>query len=133
PAFAEAGADWISGHQETCKHLHRTLELIKKQGCKAGAVINPATPVQTLGDVFQIIDFVLVMSVNPGFGGQKFIPGALDKLRKLTTICAAKGADYRIEIDGGIGKDTTPDAARAGAHVSAAGTARTSEDRPYQN
>ena len=133
PAFAEAGADWISVHQETCKHLHRTLDLIKKQGCKAGAVINPATPVQTLGDVLAMVDFILVMSVNPGFGGQKFIPGALEKVRKLTTMRAAKGADFRIEIDGGIGKDTIADAVRAGAEVLVAGNAVYGEGDPAKN
>src|SRR5438105_996696 len=80
-AFAEAGADWISVHQEACTHLNRTLELIRHHGCRPGVVINPATPVQTLGEVLEIVDYVLVMSVNPGFGGQKFIPATAEKIR----------------------------------------------------
>src|ERR1700740_3623496 len=83
PAFAEAGADWISVHQEACRHLNRTLHLIKSHNCLAGVVINPATPVNTLAEVLDLVDYVLVMSVNPGFGGQKFIPGAVHKIRKL--------------------------------------------------
>ena len=133
PAFVDAGADWISVHQETCKHLNRTLELIKSKGAQAGAVINPATPVQTLGEVLEIVDFVLVMSVNPGFGGQKFIPAALDKVRKLTTMRAAKGADFRIEIDGGIALDTIADAVRAGAEVLVAGNAVFGSGEPKAN
>ena len=102
PAFADAGANWISVHQEVCRHLNRTLELIRSHGMQVGVVINPATPVQTLGEVLDIVDYVLVMSVNPGFGGQKFIPGALEKVRKLATMRAAKGVNFRIEIDGGV-------------------------------
>src|SRR5450432_298624 len=83
PAFAEAGANWISVHQEACRHLNRTLELIRSHGCKVGVVLNPATPVQTLGEVLDIVDYVLIMSVNPGFGGQKFLPATLEKVRKL--------------------------------------------------
>ena len=106
PAFADAGANWISVHQEACRHLNRSLELIRSCGARVGVVINPATTVQTLGEVLDIVDFVLVMSVNPGFGGQKFIPGALEKVRKLATMRAAKGVDFRIEIDGGIDLET---------------------------
>jgi ribulose-phosphate 3-epimerase len=123
PAFADAGADWISVHQEACRHLHGTLELIKRQGLKAGVVINPATPVQTLGEVLDIIDYVLVMSVNPGFGGQKFIPGALEKVRKLATMRNAKGLNYRIEIDGGVSLNNAADIVRAGAEILVAGNA----------
>src|SRR5271165_7671928 len=83
PVFADAGADWISVHQEACRHLNRTLNLIKQHNCRAGVVINPATPVETLVEVLDIVDHVLVMSVNPGFGGQKFIPGTLHKMTKL--------------------------------------------------
>ena len=89
--FAEAGADWISVHQEACRHLNRTLNLIKSHDCRAGVVINPATPVETLSEVLDIVDYVLVMSVNPGFGGQKFIPGAVHKIRKLAEIRGARG------------------------------------------
>lgn len=122
-AFADAGANWISVHQEECVHLHRSLELIKKHGCKAGVVINPATPVQTLGEVLDVVDLVLVMSVNPGFGGQKFIPASLEKARKLATMRTAKNANFRIEMDGGLAQDTIPDAVRAGVEILVAGSA----------
>ena len=123
PAFVDAGADWISVHQEACIHLNRTLELIKSHSVKAGVVINPATPVQTLGEVLDVIDYVLVMSVNPGFGGQKFIRGSLEKVRKLATMRNAKGLDYRIEIDGGVSLGNVADIARAGAEILVAGNA----------
>ncbi len=123
PAFVDAGADWISVHQEACRHLHRTLELIRGRGVRAGVVVNPATPVQTLGEVLEMVDFVLVMSVNPGFGGQKFIPASLEKIRKLGTMRNARGASFRIEVDGGIGLDTIGDVVRAGAEVLVAGNA----------
>ena len=123
PAFVDAGADWISVHQEACIHLNRTLELIKSHSVKAGVVINPATPVQTLGEVLDIVDYVLVMSVNPGFGGQKFIPGALEKVRKLGTMRNAKGLDYRIEIDGGVSLNNVAEIAKAGAEILVAGNA----------
>jgi ribulose-phosphate 3-epimerase len=92
--IAEAGADWISVHQEACRHLNRTLHLIKQNECRAGVVINPATPVETLVEVLDIVDYVLVMSVNPGFGGQKFIPGTLHKMRKLAEILVAGNAVF---------------------------------------
>lgn len=123
PAFADAGANWISVHQEACVHLHRTLELIRSKGAKPGVVINPATPVHVLGDVLHMVDFVLVMSVNPGFGGQKFIPRSLDKIRKLVTMRNANGHSFRIEVDGGIGLDTIGDVTRAGAEIFVAGNA----------
>src|SRR5271157_5374546 len=122
PAFADAGANWISVHQEACIHLNRTLELIRSHECKVGVVLNPATPVQTLGEVLEIIDYVLVMSVNPGFGGQKFIPGALEKVRKLATMRNAKGLNFRIEMDGGIDMETIGPAVRAGAEIFVAGS-----------
>src|SRR6202795_3426004 len=99
PAFAEAGADWISVHQEACRHLDRTVNLIKSSNCLAGAVINPATPVDALAEVLDLVDYVLVMSVNPGFGGQKFIPGTLHKMRRLAEIRNQRGLNYRIEVD----------------------------------
>jgi ribulose-phosphate 3-epimerase len=123
PAFVDAGADWISVHQEACIHLNRTLELIKSHDLKAGVVINPATPVQTLGEVLDIVDYVLLMSVNPGFGGQKFIPGSLEKVRKLATMRTAKGLDYRIEIDGGVSLNNVAEIAKAGAEILVAGNA----------
>jgi ribulose-phosphate 3-epimerase len=121
--FAEAGADWISVHQEVCPHLNRTLTDIKDHGCRAGVVINPATPVETLSEVLDMVDYVLVMSVNPGFGGQKFIPGTLHKMRKLAEIRAARGYAFRIEVDGGVGMDTVGDVVRAGAEILVAGNA----------
>jgi ribulose-phosphate 3-epimerase len=121
--FAEAGADWISVHQEVCWHLNRTLNHIKNNGCRAGVVINPATPVETLSEVLDLVDYVLVMSVNPGFGAQKFIPGALNKIRKLAEIRAEKGYSYRIEVDGGIALDTVGPVVQAGAEILVAGNA----------
>ena len=123
PDFAEAGADWISVHQEACRHLNRTLDLIKSHDCLAGVVINPATPVDTLVEVLDIIDYVLVMSVNPGFGGQKFIPSTLHKLRRLAEIRSQQGLNFRIEVDGGISLDTVADVVRAGAEILVAGNA----------
>src|SRR5215471_19862013 len=121
PAFAEAGANWISVHQEACVHLHRTLQLIESHGCKPAVVINPATPVHMLDEVLDMVHHVLVMSVNPGFGGQKFIPFALDKVRKLVMMRGQRNANFRIEIDGGIGPDTIGEAVRAGVEVLVAG------------
>ncbi len=123
PAFADAGADWISVHQEACIHLHRTLEHIASRGLKAGVVINPATPVQTLSEVLEMVDHVLVMSVNPGFGGQKFIPASLEKVRALANIRSARNLGFRIEIDGGITTETIADAVRAGVEILVSGYA----------
>jgi ribulose-phosphate 3-epimerase len=122
PAFAEAGADMISVHQEATPHLDRALSLIREHGCKPGAVINPATPVAALSEVFGIVDHVLVMSVNPGFGGQKFIPGALGKIRELKRIRESYNHYFRIEVDGGVGPDNVTDLVRAGAEILVAGT-----------
>ncbi len=133
PAFADAGANWISVHQEATRHLNRSLELIRSCGARVGVVINPATPVQTLGEVLDIVDYVLVMSVNPGFGGQRFIPGALEKVRKLTTMRAAKGVDFRIEIDGGIDLETVGPAVRAGAEILVAGSHVFGHGNPAEN
>ena len=114
PVFIDAGADSVSVHQETCPHLHRTLEMIQAQGAKAGVVLNPSTPVATLDEVLEVADFVLVMSVNPGFGGQKFIPRSLDKVRQLDRRRQELGLAFSIEIDGGITKENLGDAVRAG-------------------
>jgi ribulose-phosphate 3-epimerase len=133
PAFVDAGADWISVHQEACIHLNRTLELINSHGVKAGVVINPATPVGTLEEVLDLVHHVLVMSVNPGFGGQKFIPSSLDKVRKLALMRTARRANFRIEIDGGIAKDTIADAVRAGVEVLVAGNAVFGKGSPREN
>ena len=123
PEFAEAGANWISVHQEVCRNLNRTLNLIKQHECRAGVVINPATPVETLSEVLDIVDYVLVMSVNPGFGAQKFIPGTLHKIAKLAEIRTARGCEYRIEVDGGVGLDTVAEVVRAGAEILVSGSA----------
>jgi len=131
--FAEAGADWISVHQEACRHLNRTLHLIRSQGALAGVVINPATPVASLSEVLDIVDYVLVMSVNPGFGGQKFIPGAAQKIRRLADLRAQRGLNYRIEVDGGIGLDTVADVVRAGAEILVAGNAVFGQGDPKSN
>jgi ribulose-phosphate 3-epimerase len=133
PAFADAGANWISVHQEATRHLNRSLDLIRTCGAKVGVVINPATPVQTLGEVLDMVDYVLVMSVNPGFGGQRFIPGALEKVRKLATMRAAKGVDFRIEIDGGIDLHTVGAAVRAGAEILVAGSHIFGHGNPTEN
>ena len=131
--FAEAGADWISVHQEACRHLNRTLHLIKSHDCLAGVVINPATPVDTLVEVLDIVDYVLVMSVNPGFGGQKFIPSTLHKLRRLAEIRSQQGLNYRIEVDGGISLDTVADVVHAGAEILVAGNAVFGGGDPRKN
>jgi ribulose-phosphate 3-epimerase len=122
-AFAEAGASWISVHQEACVHLHRTLQLIESHGCKSGVVLNPATPVHLLDEVLDIVHHVLIMSVNPGFGGQKFIPGSLQKVKTLAEVRESLGLSFRIEIDGGVALDTVGDIVRAGAELLVAGNA----------
>ncbi len=123
PAFADAGADWISVHQEACVHLHRSLQLIKDRGCKAGVVLNPATPIGTITEVLEMVDHVLIMSVNPGFGGQTFIKNTLEKVRKLAAARAAIRANFQIEIDGGVSPETVTEIVRAGAEVLVAGNA----------
>ncbi|HVA93942.1 MAG TPA: ribulose-phosphate 3-epimerase [Candidatus Dormibacteraeota bacterium] len=121
-AFAEAGADMISVHQEATPHLNRALSMIREHGCQAGAVINPATPVSTLFEVLPIVDYVLVMSVNPGFGGQKFIPGTLGKIRELKRIRESYNQVFRIEVDGGVSPENVAELVRAGAEILVAGT-----------
>jgi ribulose-phosphate 3-epimerase len=133
PAFAEAGADWISVHQEACVHLNRTLQHIRDHRLRAGVVINPATPVESLTEVLDLVDYVLVMSVNPGFGGQKFLPGALHKMRQLGEIRSTRGLGYRIEVDGGVALGTVADVVRAGAEILVAGNAVFGEGDPKTN
>jgi ribulose-phosphate 3-epimerase len=123
PEFAKAGATWISVHQEACVHLDRTLHHIADHGCKAGVVLNPATPVETLTDVLELVDHVLVMSVNPGFGGQQFIRNSLNKMRALARVREERKLDFRIEVDGGVAMDTIADIVRAGAELLVAGNA----------
>jgi len=133
PVFADAGADWISVHQEVCRHLNRTLHHIKDHGCLAGVVINPATPVETLAEVLDVVDYVLVMSVNPGFGAQAFIPTTLHKMRRLAEIRSQRGLNYRIEVDGGVSLDTVADVVRAGAEILVAGNAVFGNGDPKKN
>jgi ribulose-phosphate 3-epimerase len=123
PTFAEAGANWISVHQEACVHLNRTLHLISSHGCKPAVVINPATPVHMLDEVLDLVHHVLVMSVNPGFGGQHFIEGALRKIESLARTRESRGLSYRIEVDGGVDLTTVADVVRAGADLLVAGNA----------
>ena len=122
-AFAEAGADVITVHPEAGPHLHRTVQRIKALGKKAGVSLNPATPAKALDYVLGEIDLVLVMSVNPGFGGQKFISGQLKKIEAIANRIAKENLDVRLEVDGGIDPDTAPQAIAAGANVLVAGTA----------
>ena len=122
PMFAEAGADMISVHQEATPHLDRALSMIREHGCKPGAVINPATPVSMLSEVLENLDHVLVMSVNPGFGGQKFIRGTLEKIRQLKLTRERYNLAFRIEVDGGVGPENVTDLVRAGAEILVAGT-----------
>jgi ribulose-phosphate 3-epimerase len=119
--FVEAGADSISVHQEVCAHLDRTLRLIQSEGAQAGVVLNPSTPVGTLDEVLDVVDFVLVMSVNPGFGGQAFLPNALKKVRELAERRERRGLGFKIEIDGGIGAGNAADVVKAGAEWLVAG------------
>jgi ribulose-phosphate 3-epimerase len=133
PAFADAGADWISVHFEACVHLDRTLNLIKNNNCQAGVVINPATPVDMLSEVLDIVDYVLIMSVNPGFGAQPFIPNSLHKLRRLRDLREKRNLNYRIEVDGGVAVDTVAKVVRAGAEILVAGNAVFSHGDPMIN
>ena len=121
--FAKAGAAMISVHPEATYHLHRTIGFIHQAGCRAGVVLNPATSLTALEEVVNDIDYVLVMSVNPGFGGQKFISSALDKLRRLQVLLQLHGSQARIEIDGGITADNAAVVAGAGAEILVAGSA----------
>jgi ribulose-phosphate 3-epimerase len=121
--FAKAGADYITVHVEACRHLHRTIHHIKSFGIKAGVVLNPATPVDSIEHILADIDMVLLMSVNPGFGGQSFIPEVLPKIRKVKKMADAKGKEIEIEIDGGVNPETAKLCIEAGANVLVAGSA----------
>jgi ribulose-phosphate 3-epimerase len=133
PAFAAAGANWISVHQEACVHLDGTLRLIASHGCEPGVVINPATPVHTLDEVLPVVHHVLVMSVNPGFGGQTFIQSCLKKIESLTRIRESRGLQFRIEVDGGVHHDTLTDVVRAGAEILVAGSAIFEHGNPRES
>ena len=123
PDFARAGANIISFHPEASEHVDRTIGLIKESGCRAGLVLNPATPLSWLDHTLDKIDLVLVMSVNPGFGGQKFIPGALEKLRRVRKLILDSGRDIWLEVDGGVNVDNIAEVAKAGADTFVAGSA----------
>ncbi len=122
-AFADAGADWVSVHYEACTHLHRSLQTISSHGMKAGVVLNPATRVDLISDILPMVHHVLIMSVNPGFGGQEFIPFSLNKIRRLAEIRREMGLAFRIEVDGGVAHDTVAGVVQAGAELLVAGNA----------
>ena len=121
--LADAGADMITVHAEACTHLDRTLHLIRESGCKCGVAINPATPISVLEQVLDLADMVLIMSVNPGFGGQSYIPYCTEKIRRLRTMAQEQGLELDIEVDGGINKNTLPEVLEAGANIIVAGSA----------
>jgi ribulose-phosphate 3-epimerase len=123
PAFADAGANWVSVHYEACRHLHRSLELITHHGMKPAVVLNPATRVELIRDILPMVHHVLIMSVDPGFGGQNFIPFALDKIRRLVQLRQELGLAFRIEVDGGVAHDTVAQVVKAGADLLVAGNA----------
>ena len=124
-AFAQAGADWITVHQEACPHLHRVVDGIREAGARPGVALNPSTPVESLREAVAWVDLILVMTVNPGFGGQSFIPRSVDKLRRLVRLVGEEGrrGDVEIQVDGGIDPSTAPAAVAAGANVLVAGSA----------
>lgn len=123
PAFAGAGATRISVQTETCVHLNRTISLIRQSGASPGAVVNPATGLHVLEWILESVDFILIMSVNPGFGGQAFIPGSLNKIRALREMIRKRGLETAIEVDGGVNSDTIADISSAGADIFVAGSA----------
>ena len=133
PAFANAGANWVSVHCEACRHLHRSLELIAQHGMKPGVVVNPATPVELLKNILPMVHHVLVMSVNPGFGGQTFIEFSLDKIRQLVALRQELGLAFRIEVDGGVAHDTVARIVQAGAELLVAGNAVFGAGHPEQD
>ena len=123
PAFADAGANWVSVHYEACRHLHRSLELIRHHGMEPAVVLNPATRVELIRDILPMVHHVLIMSVNPGFGGQSFIPFSLDKIRRLAQLRTELGLAFKIEVDGGVAHDTVAQVVQAGAELLVAGNA----------
>ena len=130
--FARAGANMISVHPEATYHLDRTLNHIRQAGCQAGVVLNPATPLAMIEEVVAEVDYVLLMSVNPGFGGQKFIPSSLDKLRRLRDLIRMKSSPARIEIDGGVGLNNVAEVVAAGAEILVAGSAVFGAENPAE-
>ena len=133
PEFAAAGANMISVHQEVCRHLHRTLQLIADHGVQPAVVINPATPVGAIVEVLPMVHHVLVMSVNPGFGGQKFLPLSLGKIAYLAELRETLGLNFRIEVDGGVAHDTVAEVVEAGADMLVAGSAIFQPGRAEEN
>lgn len=132
-AFADAGADWVSVHYEACRHLHRSLALIGEHGMKPGVVINPATRVNLLKEILPMVHHVLVMSVNPGFGGQSFIEFSLDKIKRLVELRRELGLAFRIEVDGGVAHETVERIVQAGAELLVAGNAVFGGGRPEED
>ncbi len=133
PAFADAGANWVSVHYEACRHLHRSLELIASHGMKPAVVLNPATRVNLIRDILPMVHHVLIMSVNPGFGGQRFIEFSLDKIRQLVELRQELGLTFRIEVDGGVVHDTVARVVQAGADLLVAGNAVFGSGNAEQN
>ena len=133
PAFVDAGANWVSVHYEACQHLHRSLELIAQYGMKPGVVLNPASGVETILDILPMVHHVLIMSVNPGFGGQEFIPFSLEKIRRLVELRQELGLAFRIEVDGGVAHDTVASIVQAGAELLVAGNAVFGAGHPEQD
>jgi ribulose-phosphate 3-epimerase len=131
--FAEAGADWVSVHYEACTHLHRSLELIAHHGMKPGVVVNPATRVELLLDILPMVHHVLIMSVNPGFGGQEFIGFSLRKIRRIAEFRRDLGLTFKIEVDGGVAHDTVAQVVQAGADLLVAGSAVFGEGHPERD
>jgi ribulose-phosphate 3-epimerase len=129
-AFAKAGVNMISVHPEATYHLNRTVNYIRHLGCRPGVVLSPATPLTAIEDVLADVDYVLLMSVNPGFGGQKFIPSSIEKLRRLRELIKLRGVNVRIEIDGGISRETAGQVVAAGAEILVAGSAIFKETDP---
>jgi ribulose-phosphate 3-epimerase len=132
-AFADAGADWVSVHYEACPHLHRSIEMILKAGMKPGVAVNPHTRLELLTEVLPMLHHVLIMSVNPGFGGQAFIPASLGRIRRLAELRREMGLTFRIEVDGGVAHDTVVQVVQAGAELLVAGSAVFSAAEPERD
>jgi len=132
-SFRDAGADWISVHFEAVPHLHRTVTRIRELGASPGVVLNPATPILLLHDILEFVDFILLMSVNPGFGGQTFIPAVLSKVSDLKELISSRGLSARIEVDGGVGPENAAELIRAGADILVAGNAIFGKGDPAEN
>jgi ribulose-phosphate 3-epimerase len=132
-SFRDAGADWISVHFEAVPHLHRTVTRIRELGASPGVVLNPATPILLLHDILEFVDFILLMSVNPGFGGQTFIPTVLSKVSDLKELISSRGLSARIEVDGGVGPENAAELIRAGADILVAGNAIFGKGDPAEN